>query len=53
MLITPAGSTFPKNYDPNDSVIRLAPTFVTKDELVDAMNVFITAVEVAHYGIDI
>ena len=53
VLITPAGSTFPKNYDPNDSVIRLAPTFVTKDELADAMNVFITAVEVAHYGIDI
>ena len=53
VLITPAGSTFPMNYDPNDSVIRLAPTFVTKDELADAMNVFITAVEVAHYGIDI
>ena len=53
VLITPAGSTFPKNYDPDDSVIRLAPTFVTKDELADAMNVFVTAVAVAHYGIDI
>ena len=53
VLITPAGSTFPKNYDPNDSVIRLAPTFVSKDELVDAMNAFITCVEVAHFGINI
>ena len=53
VLITPAGSTFPKNYDPNDSVIRIAPTYVTKDELADAMNVFITSVEMAHFGIEI
>ena len=53
VLITPAGSTFPKNYDPNDSVIRLAPTYVSKEELADAMNVFITSVEVAHFEIDV
>ena len=53
VLITPAGSTFPKNYDPNDSVIRIAPTYVTKDELADAMNVFTTSVEMAHFGIEI
>ena len=53
VLITPAGSTFPKNYDPNDSVIRLAPTFVSKEDLADAMNAFITSVEVAHFEIDI
>jgi DNA-binding transcriptional MocR family regulator len=51
VLITPAGSTFPKNYDPNDSVIRLAPTYVTKDELEVAMEVFITSVEMAHFDI--
>jgi len=53
VLITPAGSTFPNNYDPNDSVIRIAPTYVTIDELADAMNVFTTSVEMAHFGIEI
>ena len=53
VLITPAGSTFPKNYDPNDSVIRLAPTYVSKEELADAMNVFTTSVEVAHFEIEV
>ena len=52
VLITPAGSTFPNNHDPDDSVIRLAPTYVSKDELKIAMEVFITAVELAHYEID-
>ena len=53
VLITPAGSTFPKNYDPKDSVIRLAPTYVTKEELMDAMDVFITSVEIAHFGVEV
>ena len=53
VLITPAGSTFPKNYDPNDSVIRLAPTFVEAGDLSDAMDVFVTAVLVAHYELEI
>ena len=54
VLITPAGSTFPKNYDPNNSVIRLAPTYVSrKDELESAMEVFTTAVKLAHFDIKI
>ena len=53
VLITPAGSTFPKNDDPQDSVIRLAPTYVTKDELEVAMEVFITSIELAHFDINI
>tara|TARA_X000000368_G_scaffold401581_1_gene374614 strand:- start:1697 stop:2908 length:1212 start_codon:yes stop_codon:yes gene_type:complete len=52
VLITPAGSTFPNNYDPDNSVIRLAPTYVSQDQLKTAMEVFITAVELAHYEID-
>ena len=52
VLITPAGSTFPNNYEPDNSVIRLAPTYVSQDELKTAMEVFITAVELAHYEID-
>ena len=53
VLITPAGSTFPNNYDPNDSVIRLAPTYVSKDELEDAMEVFTTSVQMAHFEINV
>ena len=51
VLITPAGSTFPKNNDPKNSVIRLAPTYVSKEDLEIAMEVFITSVEVAHLDI--
>ncbi len=51
VLITPAGSTFPNNYDPKDSVIRIAPTYVSKEELQMAMEVFVTAVELANYDV--
>ena len=53
VLITPAGSTFPKNHDPKDSVIRLAPTYVSKDDLAEAMEVFVTAVELAHNNLQV
>ena len=47
VLITPAGSMYPNNNDPDDSAIRLAPTYVSKDELEVAMEVFTTAIQVA------
>ena len=53
VLITPAGSTFPNNNDPKNSVIRLAPTYVSKDDLADAMEVFTTAVEIAHNNLEV
>ena len=53
VLITPAGSTFPKNHDPKNSVIRLAPTYVSKDDLANAMEVFVTAVELAHNNLQV
>ena len=53
VLITPAGATFPAGNDPNNSIIRLAPTFVSEKELTDAMEAFITCVEVAHFDISI
>ena len=53
VLITPAGSTFPHNNDPKNSVIRLAPTYVSKDDLADAMEVFTTAVEIAHNNLEV
>ncbi len=48
VLITPAGATFPYGHDPIDSTIRIAPTFIDKDQLKVAMDVFVTAVQIAH-----
>ena len=45
--LTPAGATFPYGYDPNDSNIRLAPTYPCLDELQKATEVFITCVKLA------
>lgn len=36
---TPAGSTFPNGYDPNDKNIRLAPTFASIEEIVPAIKI--------------
>ena len=47
VLITPAGSTYPHFKDPKDSNIRLAPTFLDIDNLKKAMEVFITALQIA------
>ena len=48
VLITPAGSTYPHFHDPLDSNIRLAPTFLGMDELKVALEVFVTALMIAH-----
>lgn len=48
VLITPAGATFPYGNDPKDNIIRIAPTFVDERQLEVAMDVFITAVQIAH-----
>lgn len=53
VLITPAGATFPYGYDPNDSFIRIAPTFVEAEELQKAIEVFATSVQLAHFDIEI
>ena len=52
VLITPAGSTYPHFHDPLDSNIRLAPTFLGIEDLKDAMEVFVTAIMLAHQELD-
>jgi len=53
VLITPAGSTFPKGIDPNNNVIRIAPTFVNEEDLEIAMDVFVTAIQIAHLDLTV
>ena len=45
--LTPAGATYPGGRDPNDSNIRLAPTYPGIDELNQAMPVVVTAIKLA------
>ncbi|MDA9611605.1 aspartate aminotransferase, partial [Gammaproteobacteria bacterium] len=40
--------TFPYGKDPKNNTLRIAPTFIDEKELEVAMDVFITAVQIAH-----
>jgi DNA-binding transcriptional MocR family regulator len=48
VLLTAAGATFPYGKDPKNNTLRIAPTFIDEKELEVAMDVFITAVQIAH-----
>ena len=47
VVLTGAGATHPYHKDPEDSYIRIAPSFPTPAELAQAMEVFCTAAKLA------
>ena len=47
IALTPAGSAFPGSHDPDDTNIRLAPTFPVLDEVREAMDAVATCVLLA------
>lgn len=51
--LTPAGATYPHGKDPDDCNIRIAPTFPGLAELDQAMDVFVTCVELASLAHDV
>ncbi len=45
--LTPAGAPFAYGLDPNNRVIRLAPSFPPLEDVREAMNIFTLCVELA------
>ena len=47
VTMTEAGATYPYGVDPHDSMIRIAPSLPTVEELEKAMKVFCTSLKLA------
>ena len=47
VILTGAGATFPYGKDPQDSNIRIAPSFPTPEEMEMASKVFVLCVKLA------
>ncbi len=46
MILTEAGATYPYGKDPEDKNIRIAPSYATPDELIDASRILIICVKI-------
>ena len=47
VILAGAGATFPYGKDPEDSNIRIAPTFPTPEEMMEATKIFVLCVKLA------
>lgn len=47
LVLTGAGATYPYGKDPDDSNIRIAPTFPTPEEMAEAAKMFVICVKLA------
>lgn len=47
VTLTPVGATFPYGIDPDDSNLRLAPTYPTDDELSSACEILVLSIKLA------
>lgn len=47
VTLTPVGATFPYKKDPDDSNIRIAPTFPSEEELQQATDILVLSVKLA------
>ena len=47
LILTAAGCAYPYGADPNDSNIRIAPSYPTVEELKKAMEIFCVSVKLA------
>ncbi len=45
VIMTPAGSAYPYHKDPHDSNIRIAPSYPTPEELMQAAQIFVLCVK--------
>lgn len=46
VVLTAAGATFPYGKDPKDSVIRIAPSFPSPEEMAQATEIFVLCVKI-------
>ncbi len=49
LVLTPAGASYPYGFDPDDSNIRIAPSYPTLDELKQALELLCTVVKIVCY----